>query len=229
LALTQSPAVVQAVDEQLQAIGQQRDRLKKQIDSLRVRSPLGATSLGNGASSDRQLSVSGAVSKGVWICPDEDRLRGAYVKQGQAIGLVADPRKLIIRATTDQYLGPRIDPEVGVGGVVEVKVRGRPDQSFVGTIRKVLPAGQEQLPSAALGYLAGGSMAVATDENRRGTRAAEPFFEVWIDPAAQKDSQDMPELFSGQRVIVRFTMPDKPWLAQWWREARQLVQRRFQI
>jgi hypothetical protein len=91
-----------------------------------------------------------------------------------------------------------------------------------GIIQQVLPAGQERLPSAALGYAVGGPIPTAA-EDRQGTKAAERFFEIRIvpDPGAR--------LLSGQRVVVRFDTPSKPLIVQWWRSLLQLVQRRFQL
>ncbi len=83
-------------------------------------------------------------------------------------------------------------------------------------------AGQERLPSAALGYAAGGP--VQTDmADRSGTKAVRRFFEVRIHPP--QDS-DIP-LRSGQRVVVRIEAPAKPLIIQWWRKLLQLIQRRY--
>ena len=106
---------------------------------------------------------------------------------------------------------------------VEIRVKGLPDSQFEGTIEKILPAGQERLPSAALGYAAGGSMATV-EQDHGGTKTAERFFEIHIVP---KDSEVC--LFSGQRVIVRFETSSKPLMVQWWRSLLQLFQRRFNI
>jgi len=58
--------------------------------------------------------------------------------------------------------------------------------------------------------------------------AAEGFFEIHVTP--QIDDPDDPEraimLFPGQRVVVRFDMPSKPLVAQWWRSLLQLLQRK---
>ena len=109
---------------------------------------------------------------------------------------------------------------------MEIRVKGRADLELTGSIIEVHPAGYKQLPSAALGYLAGGSTQVEMGDET-GTRTVEPFFEVQIELADASIEQI--RLFSGQRVVVRFAMPARPLLSQWWRSLRQLVQRRFQI
>jgi putative peptide zinc metalloprotease protein len=102
----------------------------------------------------------------------------------------------------------------------------------------VVEAGQDRLPSAAMGYAAGG--AIRTDpKDPKGVKAAERFFQVEIEPRAVRDPAvgsrpagkwdgKMP-LLTGQRVTIRVDMPPRPLIAQWYRAILQLVQRRFQI
>ena len=92
------------------------------------------------------------------------------------------------------------------------------------TIKKIPKAGMQRLPSAALGYAVGGSMATSP-EDQSGTKAAERFFEIHIAPDADSNVR----LVSGQRVVVRFQSPAKPLMVQWWRSLQQLFQRRFNI
>jgi len=80
------------------------------------------------------------------------------------------------------------------------------------------------LPSEALGYAVGGSMPTIV-EDPSGVRTAEKFFEIRIRPTPDKTVR----LLSGQRVVARFQLPSKPLAAQWYRTARQLLQRRFRI
>jgi putative peptide zinc metalloprotease protein len=101
-------------------------------------------------------------------------------------------------------------------------VRGRPDLHFGGTITRRLRAGQETLPSAALGYLAGGQMAVSPDDPE-GRRTAQRFFELIITPDPGAETS----LLVGQRVIVRLEMDSKPYVLQWWRKFQRLVQKRL--
>ena len=93
-----------------------------------------------------------------------------------------------------------------------------------GTIMKNPVVGTQRLPSAALGFAVGGSMATSPDD-QSGTKAAEQFFEIHIAP----DTPLNVHLITGQRVVVRFEEPSKPLKAQWWRSLQQLFQRRFSI
>ncbi len=202
-ARSDEPAQAQVVLGQIQALDEQIERVDQQLASLRVAPPF----------------------QGVWVSEKADELRGAYVRQGEPIGMFADTRLLVIRVTADQYVGPRIMRQSGVGSTVQMRVRGRPGDVILGRVVKVSPTARRELPSAALGYAGGGAMAIDT-EDQQGTRASEPFFEVHIEPITDDDT---PRLHAGQRVITRFTLSDAPLLTQWWLTIRQVVQRRFQI
>ncbi|MCD6304654.1 MAG: hypothetical protein J7M21_06800, partial [Planctomycetes bacterium] len=115
---------------------------------------------------------------------------------------------------------------------VELRIKGRPSPLMTGTIVRIIEAGSRRLPSAALGYAAGGS--VPTDpKDPNGVRAAERFFEIQIAPNPVEDRQSIwygrVPLLAGQRVVIRLAMPPRPLASQWYRSLLQLVQRRFRI
>ena len=208
LAQTKEVAAAQILSKQIAALDEQIARVQNQIDSLTLHSP--------------------AKEEGMWISPNIDRFKGAFLRRGDKVGLIADLDNLFIRAVAGQQVAARLMVEAqGEYATVEIRVKGRPDIQLKGVVKKILPAGQERLPSAALGYAVGGSMATSP-EDKRGTKASERFFEIHIDPLRQ-EGQDGVRLFSGQRVIVRFETPAKPLIAQWWRSLQQLLQRRFNI
>jgi putative peptide zinc metalloprotease protein len=181
--------------EKLQETQKQVHLIQERLGELDIRSPIA----------------------GIWISPDIDRSEGGYLKAGDRAGLVASLDRVIIRATVLQ------DSAVAeADSQVEMRVLGRPNPCIRGRIMEILPAAQDQLPSASLGYAVGGSVPTQADD-RRGTKAAERFFEVRIEPEAGA------RLLSGQRVVVRFDTPHKPLAQQWWTSLLQLVQRRFQI
>ncbi len=226
--------------EKQSALEQQITRLTEEVASLEVRSS----------------------SVGEWISPQIQQTIGTFVNRGDKVGMVASTDRLIIRAIVDQTLGGRILPEVydeairqGREARVEIRIKGRPGDWFEGVIASradVLPAGQDDLPSAALGLHGGGTVQVKLDDER-GTKTTEPVFEVRITPLhhernaqllkeweeaaqlARKHGKPEPpkpqliELKSGQRLIIRFDMPDKPLAVQWWLAIKQLLQQRFKM
>ena len=160
---------------------------------------------------------------GTWVAPDIDRMKDVYVRRGDKLGMIASVDEMIIRAVATQEFPTEL---AAVGAEVEVRLEGRPDLQFKAKVKKTLPAGQTRLPSRALGYAAGGSVRTAIDDDR-GTKAAERFFEIHLEPSPQADGEAGVRLMSGQRVMARFSMPARPLMAQWWQSLQRLVLERF--
>jgi len=207
----ESHSIAQSLAGQAAAKAEQIERIEEDLDRLTVSAPI----------------------NGVWISPDIDRIKGNFLKQGQQIGMVAnlDPANLIVRAVASQEIGAPLRElhKSGQPIPIEMRVRGRPTTLFTGEVLQILDAGQETLPSAALGYTAGGSV-VTRAEDRRGLVAAENFSEIRITPhltpAEEEDPAPPIRLLPGQRIIVRFEMPPKPLAIQLWRKLLQLLQRK---
>jgi len=200
LAQTREPAEAQILNEQLEALDEKIERTRTKLSLLDLHPPL----------------------SGTWVAPDIELTRGTYLRRGQKIGFVASLDDVIIRATAGQEVAALLIEQADED--VKIRVRGRPDPELTGRIEKILPAGQELLPSAALGYAVGGSMPTLL-QDPRGTRSAERFFEIRIKPQPLSSVR----LLTGQRVVARFQLNPKPLAAQWWRSLRQLFQRRFHI
>ena len=197
LAQTEEIAAAQILARQIQVLDEQIDRLRDDLDSLVLKAPIAGT----------------------WVSPEVERFRGAYVRRGDPLGLVASLDRKFVRATAGQQVPlDEAFPEV------EMRMKGRPQNLLHGRVRRVLPGGSQDLPSAALGYPAGGAMAVSP-EDRKGTKTVERFLEVLID----LDDTGQKELLTGQRVVVRLELPRKPLALQWTRSLLQLIQRRFHI
>ncbi|MHC4981778.1 MAG: hypothetical protein ACYTF6_01250, partial [Planctomycetota bacterium] len=159
---------------------------------------------------------------GTWVAPDIDQIRGSYVLKGQRLGRVMGLENLRIRATADQQVGAML-----IGRAydrVDIRVKGRPESRIGGTIAYRPEVGQEELPSAALGFQAGGSIQTALDDPT-GRKPQERVFPFIISP---DDDEDV-SLWPGQRVVVRFKLPNEPLLTQWWRSLSQLLQRKFHL
>jgi putative peptide zinc metalloprotease protein len=200
LAQTREPAEAQIYAEQLQALAERIERVNVELASLNLRAP----------------------ATGVWVSPDVDTTKGTYLKRGQLVGYVVSLNEVLIRATADQQASAILIEQAGKD--VEIRVKGRADLALNGKIEKIFPAGQQRLPSAALGYAVGGAIATLAGD-QKGTTTAERFFEIQIAP----DPNSSVRLLSGQRVVVRFKLHPKPLIAQWWRSVRQVFQRRFHI
>jgi len=173
----------------------------------------------------RQLNVRAPI-EGTWVAPDVENTVGRYFQKGQKIGMIVSDDDLIVRAVASQSIGPRVKYHLDRGDPVkvEMRIRGNPDIHLGGKITYIDNAGKRQLPSAALGYRVGGSTPVDPTDPE-GRRTIESVFEVHIDP--DKTNQYYHYLRSGQTIIVRFEMPEKPLAAQWWRAIRQMIQQRY--
>ena len=200
MAVLEEVAAAQILDEQIAAVCQKIARIHQQLTSLRLR----------------------ASAPGVWVSPEIEYAGGRYVRRGEDIGVVADLNDLMVRATAGQTTAAVIIEQARKG--VEIRAHGRPERTIAGTIEKIFPAGQEQLPSQSLGYTVGGSMPVDV-RDPRGTTAAEKFFEIRIRP--HLDPSD--RWLTGQRVVVRVPLRSKTLAAQAYHYGRQLFQRRFHI
>jgi putative peptide zinc metalloprotease protein len=202
LAEANDPAGAQIVAAQLEAQEETLTWLRQRVAALEVRSPL----------------------TGRWVSPRAGRLAGAYLRKGERLGSVVPAGPPYIRVAVEQAEAARLFAEEIRR--VEIRVRGRPGEGgpIAGRIERIVPAGQERLPSAALGHAAGGTILTASDDPN-GTKAAERIFEVWIVPEAGASIR----LLDGQRVVVRFEMPPRPLALQWWRSLYQVFQERFHV
>ncbi|HUS46891.1 MAG TPA: PqqD family protein [Phycisphaerae bacterium] len=160
--------------------------------------------------------------KGTWSAPEMDNVRGIYLRPGDKVGRVADLASLRIRAAAGQDVAAMLITRAY--DRVDMRVKGRPTDRFGGTIVQRPQAGQEELPSAALGYQAGGKVQTAM-EDPTGRKSQERFFPFLIAPDKDTDVRLLP----GQRVVVRFTMPSEPLLVQWWRSLLRIIKVKFNI
>lgn len=200
LAQTKDLAAAQFLNEQIKALDLKIKRVNDQLESLDIHAPL----------------------SGTWIASDISKKQGLYLTRGQEVGFVGNLDRLQIRATAGQAMAAALFEQTAES--LEIRVKNHPHKPINGTLKEIFPAGSEILPSRALGYSAGGAMATAQDD-RKGTQAAENFFEIRIIP----ENNTPVRLLVGQRVIARIELSAKPLAVQWWTSLRQLFQRRYYI
>lgn len=200
IATTREIAAAQIMTEQIEALNEKIERVEFELSSLNLR----------------------PVLSGTWVSPEIDRIKGMYLRRGQQVGFVADLDDMLVRATAGQSLAAIIVEQSQEK--LEIRVKGRPDVKVTGRIEKIFPAGDEILPSEALGYAVGGSMPTKA-QDQRGIKTAEKFFEIRIRPNCDGSVR----LLTGQRVVARIQLKSKPIAVQWWLWLRQLFQRRYHI
>jgi len=149
--------------------------------------------------------------RGRWICPESESLKGRYVKKGKAIGKIADLAELKITAECPHRLAGMLLAEAK--STAEIRLSDRSKMVLTGTW-EVRPAGGGDKKSERSGAASPGSEQAAPEEKT---------FELVVTPQDDRSSFLLP----GQRVTIRFDLPRRPLLAQWWRSFRQLAQRRL--
>lgn len=159
---------------------------------------------------------------GIWVAPGIETLKGRWILRGNHLGLVVNPKSFEFLATVQQEDGDALFARQLPGA--EVRIQGQVSSVVTVSGIKVIPGEQRVLPSAALGWLAGGEMAVAADDPR-GQRAAEPFFEVHASVRAPVEVA----LLDGRSGKIRFDLPAEPLLPRWTRSLMQLLQKRYQL
>jgi len=199
-AMKQASADLEPLAVYRDAVQQRLERLKQRKAELEVRAPI----------------------YGQWVAPDTaDGLKGVWVPRGVSLGSIVENHHYRFSAVIAQSDVSRLfNNEIRIA---QVRLRGQAGYDLpVGNMR-FIPAERDQLPSAALGWSAGGDIRVV-DSDRHGLTAAEPFFEVF----AALQPHDKARYFHGASGIIRFSLPAEPLLPRWIRAFRQLLQKRYQ-
>jgi len=200
IATTREVAAAQIFTEQIEALKEKMARVDFELSSLHLRP-------------SRQ---------GKWVSPGIDKTKGMYLQRGEQIGFIADLEDVFVRATAGQNLAALLIDQAR--DQLEIRVKDRPDVLLTGRIEKISPAGQEVLPSEAMGYAVGGTMPTQR-QDPYGRKTVEQFYEIRIRPNRDASVR----LLTGQRVVARVQLRSKPLAAQWWLSVRQLFLRRFHI
>ncbi len=163
-----------------------------------------------------------ASQRGIWVGLDLEMLAGSWLAKGSPAGLLVSPSGFQFEAIVRQEDVDRLFTQQFPGA--EVRLHGQSGQVLPVSGLKIIPGDRRDLPSAALGWRAGGPVATSpTDPD--GTEAAEPFFEVHasvFEPASAV-------LLHGRTGKIRFELPGEPLLPRWIRGLRQLLQKRYQL
>jgi len=199
-ALLSSQADLASIDGLIESIQKRRARLAEQRESLTVHAEI----------------------PGVWVAPELEDLHGMWLRRGTPLGQLINDSGFYFTSVISQTDSSRVFADQIISANVRLIGESGIDLR-VGEVTRI-PVERTDLPSMALGYGAGGEVAIdVTDAS--GTRAAEPFYEVRADVFASGDTK----LFHGRTGRVRFQLPPEPLLVKWNRELRQLLQKRYQL
>lgn len=178
---------------------------------------------------------------GIWVAPPVRQMVGRNLARGTSLGLVINPGAFEFVATVAQTdadaafgraagrafsaraAGEESEPIAAAAGAhAEVRLHGQAGAGLEASRWKVVPGGQLRLPSAALGWAAGGEIPVSASEP---DRAVEPFFQV----RAELPAAAVATLVHGRSGVIRFDLPAEPLLPRWLRRLGQLLQKRYQV
>jgi len=170
----------------------------------------------------RETLVVRARHEGLWSAPGLEGSMGAWFDRGAPVGHVVDAREIVFHAVIAQSDAVRF-----FGLPVRrasIRLRGEAACDIAAPEIAIVPGEQRLLPSAALGWAAGGEVAVDM-QDASGRRTIEPFFEV----RAPLPPDAPAVLLHGRTGRIRFTFEPEPLIRQWSRKLRQLIQKRYQF
>lgn len=163
-----------------------------------------------------------ALHEGIWVAPGIEDFVGRWMSRGSNLGLVVNPDSFEFAATVLQEDADALFTREISGA--EVRLKDDASRSLKVASWSVIPGEQKVLPSAALGWRAGGDVAVEQDDEH-GSKAVEPFFKV----IGKLDAPAGEPLFDGCSGKIRFDLPSEPLLPRWFRRLWQLLQKRYQV
>lgn len=191
---------------QITALRSQREFLIEQQDRLTIRAPI----------------------SGVVVGPPLDRFVGAYLRRGEPICEIVDTGNIRIVASLPTALAAPLN-ELGPDGYrAELRTRSNIGDVFRGQGITLIEGGHRFLPHRALGYSGGGD--IQTDaQDRHGLLSKDRRFTLYVE-RFDRDGQDTTTIgLPGERVSLRFTLPDKPLLVQWADRLHKLIQGRINV
>ena len=170
----------------------------------------------------RAALVVKAKQPGVWVAPRIGDHVGTWQLRGTRLGQIVDERRFRFTAVVPQDEASRLF--AGSIEKAEVRLFGQAGVNIGVSRYEIIPFESDQLPSAALSWLAGGEVATARDDDT-GRRTTEPFFQINADLVPNGEAR----LLHGRSGKLRLSLHDEPLLWQWERALRQLLQKRYQI
>ncbi|MBL8963674.1 MAG: PqqD family peptide modification chaperone [Phycisphaeraceae bacterium] len=198
--LTQSHAMAQIAREKVATLREQRRFIDDRGLRLVVRAP----------------------RDGVIVGRDPTAAVGMFVREGTFLCELVDTSALRVAGELAQTEGSWLFELPRESFKVEMRTHSRIDRIVEGSVERIIEAGQRELPHPALGV--GGGGVIETDpQDRSGRQIKRPRFRVDI------HAPGVPIGAPGERVRIRYTLPDKPLVAQWVDRLQKIVQGRVNI
>jgi putative peptide zinc metalloprotease protein len=157
---------------------------------------------------------------GTFVLPKAEDLPGRFVKRGELLAHVVDLKTITVRTIVDQN---DIDLIRHQTQEVQVRLAERLADPMPASVKRLVPAASEELPSPALGSGGGGQVAL-DPQDPKGQKAIKKLFQIDLELPLQNGILNV-----GGRVYVRFDHGREALAAQWYRQGRQLFLARFNV
>ena len=185
-------------EQELHVVSADLDNVDERIAEFNIRSPLA----------------------GRFIVPRSRDLPGRFVSKGDIIGYLMTPQVKSVHMVVSQddvgLLRTNIDS-------IEVRLANRINEVFSARIVRQVPSGTNRLPSAALGTIGGGQLAIDPRDGN-GTRTLGTVFEYELNLPTEVVGSPI-----GTRVFVRIDHGSEPIAAQLYRRLRQVFLKTFSV
>ncbi|MCD8482585.1 MAG: hypothetical protein LR015_07955 [Verrucomicrobia bacterium] len=182
-----------------------------------------------------------APRSGFFVSPEIHNFNGAWIERGAIVGTIVAPEALAFSAVVTQKEVSRIFSDELRG--ISVRFPGQAGRVLRTDDWELIAADQTRLPTAALGWLSGGSIQVQGND-QSGIQTTEPFFVVRVWLRREFPDEQSVSLLSAdsmllgiddvstlhlRRGVARFKLPPQPIIQQAWLGLRRLLQDRYQI
>lgn len=201
-ALENAPENMLPIEKRIGALKQELEKLEEDRSKLAVIAPI----------------------DGIWDIKDLDDYKGRFVRQGDSIGLLLDTSSFDFLAVVSQEEVSRLF--AGKPRSVSVRLNGDAFTEIPVENVMAIPAASDHLPSAALGWLAGGEIETRVNNAQNGEQTVEP---VYIVRAQLNDSLLASFKRHGRTGKIRFDLGETPLAMQGIRKVRQALQKYYRM
>ena len=201
-ALENAPENMLPIEKRIGALKQELEKLEEDRSKLAVIAPI----------------------DGIWDLKDLDDYKDRFVRQGDSIGLLLDTSSFDFLAVVSQEEVSRLF--AGKPRSVSVRLNGDAFTEIPVENVMAIPAASDHLPSAALGWLAGGEIETRVNNAQNGEQTVEP---VYIVRAQLNDSLLASFKRHGRTGKIRFDLGETPLAMQGIRKVRQALQKYYRM
>jgi putative peptide zinc metalloprotease protein len=193
------------------------DRVKAEITKEEIEQA--TAELSRALERAEELTIASPLS-GKFLVPMAQDLPGRFVRRGELLAYIIDRSTISARVVVSQA-----DVDFVRQRTLGVKVRLPETVSEIlpAVLKREVPAATDQLPSRTLSQEGGGEIAI-DPRDMMGTKAFKKIFLFDLEMPAQARLYNV-----GGRVYVRFDHGREPLVYRWYRGARQLFLRRFNV